>query len=107
MRSSRSRYSIERMGTSRASCSTTPRSARLDRLWDELHFISRDALTLVDAFAQLMEYASQDGDPKVFEPLRQPINERAEAFRRRLVEVEPPAGRPPCSTSPPGPTVAA
>ncbi|WP_406695846.1 DUF1592 domain-containing protein [Singulisphaera sp. Ch08] len=63
--------------------------ARLDRLWDELHFISRDALTLVDAFAQLMEYASQDADPKVFEPLRLPINERAEAFRRRLVESEP------------------
>ena len=34
--------------------------AKLDRLWDELHFISYDALTLVDAFAQLLEYASQD-----------------------------------------------
>ena len=37
---------------------------RLDRLWDELHFVSQDALTLVDAFAQLMEYASQDADPE-------------------------------------------
>ncbi|SIO61268.1 Planctomycete cytochrome C [Singulisphaera sp. GP187] len=63
--------------------------AKLDRLWDELHFISGDALTLVDAFAQLMEYASQDADPKVFEPLRQPINDRADAYRRRLVAVEP------------------
>ena len=63
--------------------------ARLDRLWDELHFVSQDALTLVDAFAQLMEYATQDGDPKVFEPLRKPINDRAAAFRRRLVEAEP------------------
>jgi hypothetical protein len=63
--------------------------ARLDRLWDELHFISRDALTLVDAYAQLMEYATQDADPKVFEPLRKPINDRAAAFRRRLVEAEP------------------
>ena len=63
--------------------------ARLDRLWDELHFIGRDALTLVDAYAQILEYASQDGDPKVFEPLRKPINDRAAAFRRRLVEVEP------------------
>ena len=25
--------------------------AKLDRLWDELHYISQDALTLVDAFA--------------------------------------------------------
>ena len=63
--------------------------SRLDRLWDELHFISGDALTLVDALAQLMEYASQDGDPKVLEPLRKPINDRADEFRRRLVEAEP------------------
>ncbi len=63
--------------------------ARLDRLWDELHFVSRDALTLVDAFAQLLEYASQDGDPKVFEPLRKPINDRAADFRSKLAEAEP------------------
>jgi hypothetical protein len=61
----------------------------LDRLWDELRFISQDSLTLVDAFAQLMEYASQDADPKVFEPLRKPINDRAAAFRKRLVDCEP------------------
>ena len=63
--------------------------ARLDRLWDELHYVSHDALTLVDAFAQLMEYATQDADPKVFEPLRRPIHERAAAFRQRLIETEP------------------
>src|SRR5207248_9857706 len=34
--------------------------ARLDRLWEELHFVSHDALTLVHAFNQLMEYATQD-----------------------------------------------
>ena len=62
---------------------------RLDRLWDELHFVSRDALTTVDAFAQLLEYASQDGDPKAFEPLRKPIAERAAAYRQRLVDCEP------------------
>ncbi len=44
---------------------------QLDRLWDELHYVSHDALTLVDAFAQLIEYATQDADPKVFEPLAQ------------------------------------
>lgn len=65
------------------------RKAELDRLWDELHFISHDALTLVDAFSQLMEYASQDGDPKVFEPLRKPINDRASAFRQTLIDAEP------------------
>ena len=64
-------------------------AARLDRLWDELHYISHDAITLVDAFAQLMEYATQDADPKVFEPLRKPINDRADAFRQRLIDTEP------------------
>ncbi len=63
--------------------------AELDRLWDELHFVSHDALTLVDAFAQLMEYATQDSDPKVFEPLRKPIHDRAAAFRQELLDAEP------------------
>ncbi len=63
--------------------------AELDRLWDELHFVSHDALTLVDAFAQLMEYATQDSDPKLFEPFRKPIHERAAAFRQALVDAEP------------------
>ncbi len=62
---------------------------RLDRLWDELRFVSRDAFTSVDAFAQLLEYASQDGDPKLFEPLRKPIDERAEQFRQQLLAAEP------------------
>lgn len=64
-------------------------TARLNRLWDELHFVSHDALTLVDAFAQLMEYATQDADPKVFEPLREPIHTRAAQFRQRLLDTEP------------------
>jgi hypothetical protein len=64
-------------------------AARLDRLWDELRFVSQDALTLVDAFQQLLEYASQDADPKVFEPLRKPIQDRAAAFRQALLDAEP------------------
>jgi hypothetical protein len=63
--------------------------ARLDALWEELHFVSHDALTLVDAFNQLMEYATQDGDPKLFEPFRKPIHERAAAFRKQLIDTEP------------------
>lgn len=68
---------------------TDAQKARLDRLWEELHYISQDALTVVDAFAQLMEYATQDSDPKLFEPFRKPINERAAAFRQLLVDTEP------------------
>ena len=63
--------------------------ARLNRLWDELHYVSRDAFTQVDALAQLIEYATQDADPKVFEPLREPFQQRAAAFRRRLIDSEP------------------
>ncbi len=62
---------------------------QLDQLWDKLHFVSRDALTSVDAFAQLLEFATQDADPKAFEPLRKPINDRAAAFRQLLVDCEP------------------
>ncbi len=62
--------------------------AQLDRMWDELHFVSQDALTLVDAYEQLMQYATQDADPKVFEPLRKPIQEKAAALRVRLKDTE-------------------
>src|SRR5260370_13019439 len=63
--------------------------AKLDRLWDQLHYVSHDAPMLVDAFEQLWQYATQDADPKVFEPLRKPIQERAAAFRQRLIDTEP------------------
>lgn len=62
---------------------------KLNRLWDELEYISHFPLTQVDAFNQLMEYATQDSDPRPFEPLRKPINERAAAFRKRLVDTQP------------------
>jgi len=69
-------------------------TAELDRLWDELHFVSQDALTLVDAFEQIWQYSTQDGPnapngDKRLEPLRGPILRGAEAFKKRLVELEP------------------
>ncbi|WP_218933160.1 DUF1592 domain-containing protein [Roseimaritima multifibrata] len=68
--------------------------ATLDRLWAELHFVSQDALTLVDAFEQIWEYSTQDGPDaphgdKRLEPLREPIMRGAEQFRKQLVEVQP------------------
>ncbi|MCE9528923.1 MAG: DUF1592 domain-containing protein, partial [Planctomycetales bacterium] len=62
---------------------------QLDKLWDELHYISQDYLTLVDALEQLIQYATQDADPKVFEPLRKPYADRAAAYRQRLIDTEP------------------
>ncbi|HVA45162.1 MAG TPA: DUF1592 domain-containing protein [Pirellulales bacterium] len=63
--------------------------ARLDRLWEDLHFVSQDALTIVDSFAQLLEYATQDSDPRLIEPLRKPIYDAAAEFRELLVAGEP------------------
>lgn len=63
--------------------------ARLDRMWDELHYVTQDAFMSVDALEQILEFATQDGDPKVFEPLIEPTHKRAEAFRQRLTDTEP------------------
>ncbi|MEX0586940.1 MAG: DUF1592 domain-containing protein, partial [Pirellulales bacterium] len=66
-------------------------AAQLDRMWSELHFVSHDALTLVDAYAQLIEYTTQDRPDLTvaFQALREPIQNRAAAFRRALVDAEP------------------
>jgi len=68
--------------------------ARLDRLWDELRYVSQDALTLVDAFEQIWQFSTQDGPnapqgDQRLEPMRAPINARAAAFKQRLVDTQP------------------
>ncbi len=64
-------------------------AATLDRLWDELHYVSQDALTIVTGFEQLLEFASQDDDPNKYISLGEEINRRADGFRQRLVDTEP------------------
>ena len=68
---------------------TDPQAAELDRLWAELHFVSHDALKLVDAFEQLWQFATQDADPSAFTPMREPIKQRAEEFKKLLVDTQP------------------
>jgi hypothetical protein len=68
-------------------------TAELDRLWEELHFVSEDALTLVDAFEQIWQYSTQDGPnapngDKRLEPLREPIMRGAETFKKLKIEYE-------------------
>ena len=63
--------------------------AKLNRLWNELHFVSQDAFMSVDAYDQLWQYATQDADPSAFEPLRMPLLKRAEEFRAELIAAEP------------------
>ncbi|MCC9607943.1 DUF1592 domain-containing protein [Blastopirellula sp. JC732] len=64
-------------------------SDRLDQLWSELRFVSGDALISVAALEQLLEYATQDADPTVFQPVRQPILDNAAAYRQQLLDAEP------------------
>lgn len=66
-------------------------SAELDRLWNELLFIAQEPIALTAAFEQISEFATQDRPDMVqaLAPMRQPIFDRAEAFRQRLVAVEP------------------
>ena len=63
----------------------------LDRLWNELLFISQEPVELVDVYEQLMGYASQDRADlvKSFTPMREPIEARATAFRREMTDAEP------------------
>ena len=64
-------------------------AAELDRLWAQLHYVSQDALKLVDAFDQLWQFATQDADPKAFEPLREPIKQGAAEFRKLQESTQP------------------
>ena len=64
-------------------------AAELDQLWDDMHYVSQDALALVDAYEQLWQFATQDADPSAFTPMRDGIMLRAEQFRTLMTETEP------------------
>jgi hypothetical protein len=61
----------------------------LDRLWNDLHCVSRSAFALVDAYEQLWQFATQDADPSAFTPMREGIMAGAEKFRQQLLASEP------------------
>lgn len=64
---------------------------RLNRLWEELRFVSQDALVSVTACEQLIEFATQDRQDLVpiFKEMQKQILARAEAFRQELLATEP------------------
>jgi hypothetical protein len=64
-------------------------AGELDQLWDDMHFVSQDALALVDAYEQLWQFATQDADPSAFTPMREGILQRADEFRKQLIAAEP------------------
>ncbi len=64
-------------------------STELDRLWNELLFVSEAPLKQVDVFEQLYQFATQDAKPSAFEPMRQPIFQAAEAFKQQQQAARP------------------
>jgi hypothetical protein len=69
---------------------TEAETRELDRLWDELLFISEAPLKQVDAFEQLWQFATQDAKPSAFEPMREPILKAAAKFKeQQKAAIEP------------------
>ncbi|MCH2062989.1 MAG: DUF1592 domain-containing protein [Roseibacillus sp.] len=66
-------------------------ATELDRLWDELFYVSQEPLLRVVSHEQLYEFATQDRKDLLppLEALRIPTLKRAEAFRARLKKTEP------------------
>ncbi len=64
---------------------------QLNRLWDELYYISREPLKLVVSHEQLYEFSTQDRPDyvKEFAPLREPLKKRAEVFRQKMLKAQP------------------
>ena len=64
--------------------------AELDRLWDELLYISQEPLAYQIAFEQIREFATQDRPDlvKAWAPLVKGVEARVAAFRTRLVKTE-------------------
>jgi len=60
----------------------------LDRLWDELRFVSDAPLKQVDVFEQLFQFATQDAKPSAFEPMREPLLQAAGAFKQQKADAD-------------------
>ena len=66
-------------------------ATELDRLWDELFYVSQEPLLRVVSHEQLYEFATQTRKDLLLplETLRIPTRKRADAFRARLKKTEP------------------
>ncbi|MDG1897947.1 MAG: DUF1592 domain-containing protein [Fuerstiella sp.] len=65
--------------------------AQLDRLWDELLYVSEEPLKMVVSLEQIREFSTQDRQDLVgpWDKMRPLVLARAEAFRKRVIETEP------------------
>lgn len=66
-------------------------AAELNRLWNELFYVAREPLKYQVAFEQIQEFATQDRPDlvKAWAPHVKSVDDRADAFRKRLLETEP------------------
>jgi hypothetical protein len=63
--------------------------AQLDKLWDELRYVSREPLMLVDVLDSLLETTVDHPQSGIFDDAVKSFNERADMFRKKLVMSEP------------------
>jgi hypothetical protein len=69
--------------------------ARLDRLWEDLHYVSQSPLKRLDAMELVLEVlaGNQAADFRaryeLFKPLRAPLKKLAEEFRKELFDDQP------------------
>ena len=68
---------------------TETQRARLERLWEEVHYISHDAIKIHEYFPLIMEFSTQVGHEYRYVHLEEPIRKSAEAFQQHLRDTEP------------------
>ena len=61
----------------------------IDRLWDELRFVSQDPLKLAAVLDSLVETTKGHPQDGGFNDAVKPFHERADGFRQRLIDCEP------------------
>lgn len=60
----------------------------LDRLWSELRYVSEEALRTLASLEQILEFSTQDADPRKFDPVLKPIADNAAEYRQLLLGTE-------------------
>ena len=63
-------------------------AGRLDALWDELRYVSREPIRLVDVLDSLLETTIDHPQAGIFDDAVKSFNARADAFRKKLVASE-------------------
>ncbi|MCH2211603.1 MAG: DUF1592 domain-containing protein [Fuerstiella sp.] len=63
-------------------------SVQLDRLWDDLYYVSREPLRLIDVLDSLLETTIDQPQAGIFDAAVEKFNARADSFRTLLEESE-------------------